>query len=146
MQHRELSEEDKKKGMSTEEEVFDDFINRFFLYRSGLTKSVKVDNKEQRLPVKEVGIDELKFMLENVFKFKIPSHDLHNYHERYIQGTENFDLNTFKEMLNSNLPETEEWKQQKAKALKKKSNYNTMMEQIKLSVKLNDLDAVKQEN
>jgi hypothetical protein len=84
MQHRELTEDDKKRGMSSEEEVFDDFINRFYLYRSGLTKLIKVDKKEQRMPVKEVGINELKFMLENVLKFKIPSHDLLSYHEKFI--------------------------------------------------------------
>jgi hypothetical protein len=49
-------------------------------------------------------------------------------------------------MLNSNLPETEEWKRQKVKSLKKKGNLNSMLEQIKLSVKMSALDAVKKEN
>ena len=46
-------------------------------------------------------------------------------------------------MLYGNLPEKEDWKQQKAKSLKKQGNLNSMLDQIKLAVKVNTLKALK---
>ena len=78
--------------MLTEEELFDAYINKFYLYRSGLMKVVKIDKKEARVQIKEFGVKELQFLLESALKLRVPVQDIQNFHARFIQGIENFDL------------------------------------------------------
>ena len=72
MQHRELTEKEKLNGFLSEEQVFEDFIFRFYNYRSGLTKIVvDEEKKERREPLDKFTKEDLKKFLEKKMQFKV---------------------------------------------------------------------------